>query len=55
MNINMQESYWAADVAGVSEVFGPLMKFIQGLCVCIVGENVLIWKICYDNGICESM
>ena len=32
MNINMQESYWGADVAGISEVFGPLMKFIKGVC-----------------------
>lgn len=29
MNINMQESYWAADVSGISEVYGPLMGFIK--------------------------
>ena len=30
LNINMQESYWAADTSGMSEVYGPLMKFIKG-------------------------
>ena len=45
MNINMQESYWAADVAGISEVFGPLMKFIQGLCVYFIVQNVTIVKV----------
>lgn len=31
MNINLQMNYWAADVAGLSEVYGPLTEFIDRL------------------------
>ena len=30
LNVNMQESYWAADVAGVREAMPPLLSFIKG-------------------------
>jgi hypothetical protein len=30
LNVNMQESYWAADVAGVREAMPPLLSFIEG-------------------------
>jgi alpha-L-fucosidase 2 len=33
MNINMQQSYWLADIAGASETMTPLIDFIQKLSI----------------------